>query len=76
MKFDNRLFFIVKVEVVMAVSMKNNIVWNVTPCSLYKFTNMSEEPAASIFRVRGFSLSYPEDGGNPFLQNVSKFPPE
>jgi hypothetical protein len=35
-----------------------------------KYTNISEDPAASIFRV------YPEDEGSKFLRNVDTILPD
>jgi hypothetical protein len=42
--------FIVRFEVFMAVTMKNAIFWDVTPCESCK-TDVSEEFSASIIRV-------------------------
>jgi hypothetical protein len=40
----------VTLEVLRAVTMKNIIFWDVTPCN-FTFTNVSEEPPASSFNA-------------------------
>jgi hypothetical protein len=46
----------------MAVSMKFNAFWGLMQCSKYKFTNVSEEAFAYIFRA--------EAGGSSFSGNI------
>jgi hypothetical protein len=36
----------------MTTAKKSAIFWDVTPCSLYKFTGVAVERIASIFRVK------------------------
>ena len=48
------LQFCIGLEVFMAVTVKNAAVLYVTPCSLLKFTSISEEPAASICSKEDF----------------------
>jgi hypothetical protein len=43
-----------RLEVFMAVTIKNAAVLYMTPCSLLKFTSISDVPAASICRVEDF----------------------
>jgi hypothetical protein len=39
--------------------MKNNFLWNVTPCSLVTFTDITEKIAASIFEYKKtYSFEY------------------
>jgi hypothetical protein len=38
-------------EVLTPVVMKNNIFWDITPCSPLKVNRLSEELIASIFRL-------------------------
>jgi hypothetical protein len=44
------LVMIVRFEVFTAVTMKNGVLWDVTPCGLVR-ADVSEEPSASIIRV-------------------------
>jgi hypothetical protein len=41
---------LVRFEVFTAVTMKNGVFWDVTPCALVR-TDVSEEPSASFIRV-------------------------
>jgi hypothetical protein len=42
-------------EVLMSVTMKRTIFWDVTPCSLVEFTDVSEEHTAYIFTVKEYA---------------------
>jgi hypothetical protein len=44
-------FCSVRFEVLMAVTLKSTVFWDVTPCSLVKFSDVTEERIASKFRV-------------------------
>jgi hypothetical protein len=44
------LYIIVRFEVFTAVTMKNGVFWDVTPCAFVR-TDVSEEPSASFIRV-------------------------
>jgi hypothetical protein len=37
------------------LKLKSCIFWDLTPCSLYKYTDVSEEHNVSIFRVRVYA---------------------
>jgi hypothetical protein len=50
----------------MEVNIKIKVFWDMSPCNLAERPNVSEEHAASIFRVQDG-----EDGGNRFLRKVS-----
>ena len=41
--------------------MRTTAIWYVKPCNLVKSTNISQEPAASFFRVRESSKRKKED---------------
>lgn len=45
----------------MVVNMRTTAIWYVKPCNLVKSTNISQEPAASFFRVRESSKRKKED---------------
>jgi hypothetical protein len=71
---------VVRFEVLIAVVMIITILWDMTPCSQLKTTDVSEKHIASIFRSllatyfqSGCLLGLffdPEDGGYIFLRNV------
>jgi hypothetical protein len=41
----------VRFEVLVAMTTKSTIFWNVTPCSVVEVTDLSEGRAVSIFKV-------------------------
>jgi hypothetical protein len=49
--------------------MKTTAIWYVTPCNLAKSINISQKPAASIFRVRE-SPKRKEEGTSIFGRGV------
>jgi hypothetical protein len=57
-------------EVLMATIIKVTVLWDMTPCSLYRGTNLCKKTATFILRVKGV---HPEDGGSRFLRKVCVF---
>jgi hypothetical protein len=51
-------------------SINITFLWNASIVIWYIGTNISEEYAASIFRVDDFSFFYPEHGDSRFIRNI------
>jgi hypothetical protein len=59
-KNKKKMLNLVGAEGLMALSLKMAVLWVVAPCSLVKFTDISEVLAASIIRA---VTHLPDDGG-------------
>jgi hypothetical protein len=58
--------------------MKGTVLYDMTPCSLVKFTDASDEVTSYTFRAGEcpVCISHHEDRINRLVRNVDKFPPE
>ena len=62
-------------EFLTAVTAKNTFLWDVTPCSLEKFTDNFRNLVLGFGVEDLSSVLCHEDGGSRFLRNVAKFLP-
>jgi hypothetical protein len=59
-------------EVLMTVTMKMTVFWNVTPYIMVEHSNVTGEISASNFSA----LLYHEDGGRKFIRNIYNVVPD
>jgi hypothetical protein len=68
-----RDFYCVRLEVFTAVTMKNGVFWDVTPCGSYKnlvFLRSVRRLLVTARVVPSSTIFHPDEGGAKFLRNV------